>query len=213
MLRPHSHLDGGPIAVDPSDGQPGRQFQNILQNLFVQLQMGQLTLPFQSAQVDFVRGKILSEPAEGDSKISLFPGHSGKSDCCSQSLHGLHHRSTDDGHHPPDDTRPSISASPHKSPLKAKQLGQMYVYTCDPVCVMKIKATMNLKPARDASYSAPKKQDNKGLQLNRNTNDDSWCFIFQKISITMCARESCVCATCHGTHLKIRLTQLTLKET
>lgn len=68
--------DGGPVAVDPGDGQPGRQFQHILQNLFIQLQMGQLTLPFQRAQVDFVWGKILREPGQMLQDLLLNdPGH------------------------------------------------------------------------------------------------------------------------------------------
>lgn len=129
VLRPHSHPDRGPVAVDPGDGQSGRKLQHILQNLFIQLQMGQLTLPFQSAQVDFVRGKILSEPAESDSKTSLFPGHRDKSECCSPSLHDVLLTVVTiflttcwevGGEAGGMATQPSISAFPHKSPLKTE---------------------------------------------------------------------------------------------
>lgn len=47
--------------------------QHILQNLFIQLQISQLALPFKLAPDDFVRGKIFSEPEKSDGKRLLFP--------------------------------------------------------------------------------------------------------------------------------------------
>lgn len=57
-----TYPDGGFVAVDPSDSQPGRQVKHILQNLFIELEVGELPLPFQRAQIYLVRGQILGEP-------------------------------------------------------------------------------------------------------------------------------------------------------
>ena len=57
------HPDCGLVAAHTVDGQPGGQVQQTLQNLLVQLQVGQLPLPLQSAQVDLVWRQVLSEPA------------------------------------------------------------------------------------------------------------------------------------------------------
>lgn len=59
---PPAHPDGCLVAVDPGDGEPGGQLQHILQHLLIQLQVGQLPLPLQGAQVDFVWREILGEP-------------------------------------------------------------------------------------------------------------------------------------------------------
>lgn len=66
-----AHPDRRLVTVDPSDGKPGGQLQHILQHLFIQLQVGQLPLPFQRAQVDFVWREILGKPTKeerGNSK-------------------------------------------------------------------------------------------------------------------------------------------------
>ena len=53
--------NGGLVAVDTGDGQPGGQVQHVLQNLLVQLQVGKLPFPLERAQVDLVRGEVLGE--------------------------------------------------------------------------------------------------------------------------------------------------------
>lgn len=50
-----THPDGGLVAAHTVDGQPGGQVQQALEDLLVQLQVGQVTLPLQRAQVDLVR--------------------------------------------------------------------------------------------------------------------------------------------------------------
>jgi len=57
---PYSSL----VAVDTGDGQPGGQIQHVLQDLLIQLQVGQLTLSLQCAQVNLIRGEVLSEPTQ-----------------------------------------------------------------------------------------------------------------------------------------------------
>ena len=66
-----SHPDCSFVAVDPGDSQPGRQVQHVLENLLVQLQVGQLALPLQGAQVDLVRGQVLSEPSQEEEKKKI----------------------------------------------------------------------------------------------------------------------------------------------
>lgn len=56
------HPDGGLIAAHTVDRQPGGQVQEALENLFIQLQVGELALPLQRAQVDLVRRQVLSKP-------------------------------------------------------------------------------------------------------------------------------------------------------
>jgi len=71
ITAPSAHPDGRLVAVDPGDCKPGGQLQHILQHLLIQLQVGQLPLPLQGAQVDFVWREILGEPTReerGDSK-------------------------------------------------------------------------------------------------------------------------------------------------
>lgn len=58
------HPDGSLVAEHTVDGQPGWQVQQTLENLLIQLQVGELALPLQRAQVDFVRRQVLSKPAE-----------------------------------------------------------------------------------------------------------------------------------------------------
>lgn len=48
------HPDSSLIAAHPVDGQPGGQVQQALEDLLIQLQVCQLTLPLQRAQVDLV---------------------------------------------------------------------------------------------------------------------------------------------------------------
>lgn len=57
---PYSSL----VAVNTGDGQPGGQIQHVLQHLLIQLQVGQLTLSLQCAQVDLIWGEVLSEPTQ-----------------------------------------------------------------------------------------------------------------------------------------------------
>lgn len=61
---PYSSL----VAVDTGDGQPGGQIQHVLQHLLIQLQVGQLTLSLQCAQVDLIWGEVLSEPTQDENK-------------------------------------------------------------------------------------------------------------------------------------------------
>lgn len=49
-----AHPDGGLVAAHTVDGQPGGQIQQALEDLLVQLQVGQVTLPLQRAQVDLI---------------------------------------------------------------------------------------------------------------------------------------------------------------
>lgn len=63
-----TYPDGGFVAVDPCDSQPSRQVKHILQNLFIELEVGELPLPLQRTQIDLVRGQILGEPKQGDKK-------------------------------------------------------------------------------------------------------------------------------------------------
>lgn len=65
-----AHPDGRLVAVDPGDGEPGGQLQHILQHLLVQLQVGQLPLPLQRAQVDFVWREILRKPTREERRDS-----------------------------------------------------------------------------------------------------------------------------------------------
>jgi len=66
LSRSHSvsYPDGGLIAEDFINGEPGGQIQHVLQNLLIQLQVGKLALPFQSAQINLIWGEVLSKPAE-----------------------------------------------------------------------------------------------------------------------------------------------------
>ena len=57
-----TYPDGSLVAVDPSDSQPGRQIKHVLKNLFIKLQIGQLSFPLQCTQVYLVRGQVLCEP-------------------------------------------------------------------------------------------------------------------------------------------------------
>ncbi len=59
-----SYPDGGLVAEDFINGEPGGQIQHVLQNLLIQLQVGKLALPFQSAQINLIWGEVLSKPAE-----------------------------------------------------------------------------------------------------------------------------------------------------
>lgn len=59
-----TYPDGGFVAVNPCDSEPGGQVQHVLQNLLIELQVGQLPLPLQRAEVDLVRGQVLGEPEE-----------------------------------------------------------------------------------------------------------------------------------------------------
>lgn len=61
---PYSSL----VAVDTGDGQPGGQIQHVLQHFLIQLQVGQLTLSLQCAQVDLIWGEVLSEPTQDENK-------------------------------------------------------------------------------------------------------------------------------------------------
>lgn len=58
-----TYPDGSFVAVDPSDSQPGRQVEHVLQDFFIKLEVGELTLPLQCAEVDLVGGQVLGEPA------------------------------------------------------------------------------------------------------------------------------------------------------
>ena len=57
-----THPDGGLVAAHTVDGQPSRQVQQALEDLLVQLQVGQVTFPLQRAQVDLVWWQVLSKP-------------------------------------------------------------------------------------------------------------------------------------------------------
>lgn len=56
------HPDGGLVAAHTVDGQPCGQVEQALEHLLVQLQVGQLALALQCAQVDLVRRQVLSKP-------------------------------------------------------------------------------------------------------------------------------------------------------
>lgn len=58
-----SHPDCSLVAVDPGDSQPGGKVQHVLQHLLIQLQVGQLALALQRAEVDLVWGQVLGEPS------------------------------------------------------------------------------------------------------------------------------------------------------
>lgn len=58
-----AHPDGGLVAAHAVDGQPCGQVQQALEDLLVQLQVGQLALALQRAQVDLVRRQVLGKPA------------------------------------------------------------------------------------------------------------------------------------------------------
>lgn len=60
---PYSSL----VAVDAGDGQPCGQIQHVLQDLLIQLQVGQLALSLQCAQVDLIWGEVLREPTQDQS--------------------------------------------------------------------------------------------------------------------------------------------------
>lgn len=57
-----AYPDGSLVAVDPSDSQPGGQVQHVLQDFFIELEVGELSLPLQRAEVDLVWGQVLGEP-------------------------------------------------------------------------------------------------------------------------------------------------------
>lgn len=57
-----SYPDCGLVAEDFINGEPGGQIQHVLQNLLIQLQVGKLALPFQSAQINLIWGEVLSKP-------------------------------------------------------------------------------------------------------------------------------------------------------
>lgn len=57
------YADGGLVAAHAVDGQPGGKVQQTLEHLLVQLQVGQLALALQRAQVDLVGRQVLGEPA------------------------------------------------------------------------------------------------------------------------------------------------------
>lgn len=59
-----SYPDGGLVAEDFINGEPGGHIQHVLQNLLIQLQVGKMALPFQSAQINLIWGEVLSKPAE-----------------------------------------------------------------------------------------------------------------------------------------------------
>lgn len=59
-----THSNGSFVAVDTCDGQPGRKVEHVLQNLFIELKIGQLPLPLQGTQVDLVWGQVLGEPKQ-----------------------------------------------------------------------------------------------------------------------------------------------------
>ena len=65
------HPDGGFVAAHAVDGQPGGQIQQALENLLVQLQIGELALPLQRAQVDLVRRQVLSKPTRHRGEVKL----------------------------------------------------------------------------------------------------------------------------------------------
>lgn len=69
-MAPSAHPDRSLVAVDAGDGEPGGQLQHILQHLFIQLQVGQLPLPFQCAQVDLVWREILGKPTREEREDS-----------------------------------------------------------------------------------------------------------------------------------------------
>lgn len=59
-----TYPDGGFVAIDTCDSQPGRQVKHVLQNLLVEFKVRQLPLPLQGTQIDLVRGQILGKPEE-----------------------------------------------------------------------------------------------------------------------------------------------------
>lgn len=65
-----SYPDGGFIAEDFINGEPGGQIQHVLQHLLIQLQVGKLALPFQSAQINLIWREVLSKPAIRHRKTS-----------------------------------------------------------------------------------------------------------------------------------------------
>lgn len=67
LTDPYSSL----VAVDTGDSQPGGQIQHVLQDLLVQLQVGQLALSFQRAQVDLIWGEVFCEPTGGKTTIVI----------------------------------------------------------------------------------------------------------------------------------------------
>lgn len=82
-----SYPDGSLVAAHFVDGQPGGQVQHALQYLLIQLQVGELALALQRAQVDLVWGQVLSKPAGGRGRrggerrtfvLLLFIQHHGK---------------------------------------------------------------------------------------------------------------------------------------
>ena len=63
-IKADPHPDGSLVAEHTVDGQPGGQVQQALEDLLIQLQVGELALPLQRTQVDLVRGQVLRKPAE-----------------------------------------------------------------------------------------------------------------------------------------------------
>lgn len=64
-----THPDGGLVAAHTVDGQPCGQVQQALEDLLVQLQVGQLAFALQCAQVDLVWGQVLGKSARDKRRI------------------------------------------------------------------------------------------------------------------------------------------------
>lgn len=64
-----THSDGSLVAAHTVDGQPCGQVQQALEDLLVQLKVGQLALALQRAQVDLVWGQVLSKSARDKRRI------------------------------------------------------------------------------------------------------------------------------------------------